>query len=624
MAHAYHDELGLPTTTVRPFNVYGPGRSAAARSARSSRRRSPARDLDIHGDGSQIRAWCYVDDMVEGCSAPRAPERGRPELQHRQRALGRDDLRPRAAGEAAHGLPRRDRLPAAPLHGRRAPHPERRQGARAARLRGAVELDEGLASGPSRGTGAGSRRCVSGSPAGRRARPSWRRSARCWRAGTTMGPKVAEFEALLAERARSSTPSSCRRARPRSTWPCSRSGSARGTRSSSPPTRSPRPANVVALAGARPCSSTSIRRRSTSTSAAVDDAVTPRTRSRARRAPVRPAARLGRADRAVPDVALVEDAAGALGRAPAARRAGALGVLGCLSFHPRKIVTTGEGGAVTTSDAALASGPLAPAPRLEPVRPLRRHAAAGFNYRLAGRPLRARIPQVAGSRSCWRRASASRPRTSGRLGRPRRDAVGGRGRPPRLAGVRRPARPPRRGARRPARAGHRGADRHVRAPPARRVSATRATSRARSRLRARARPALPHVADRGASSTASPRRSPPSLDRSRQVSEYSLPMDATSVRQTADERRVAVLDAATHEFAVKGVPRRLHRGHRSGGRHLVAVPLPALRLEEGALPRVVHALRGTTCTRASRGRRGQDRAGGAPGDGRGLHGVRAG
>src|SRR5204863_2325254 len=25
MAHAYHDELGLPTVTVHPFNVYGPG-----------------------------------------------------------------------------------------------------------------------------------------------------------------------------------------------------------------------------------------------------------------------------------------------------------------------------------------------------------------------------------------------------------------------------------------------------------------------------------------------------------------------------------------------------------------------------------------------------------------------
>ena len=41
MAHAYHDEFGLPAVTVHPFNIYGPGRSAAARFARSSRRRSP-------------------------------------------------------------------------------------------------------------------------------------------------------------------------------------------------------------------------------------------------------------------------------------------------------------------------------------------------------------------------------------------------------------------------------------------------------------------------------------------------------------------------------------------------------------------------------------------------------
>ena len=37
-------------------------------------------------------------------------------------------------------------------------------------------------------------------------------------------------------------------------------------------------------------------------------------------------------------------------RAPRGRPCGSLGVVGCLSFHPRKIVTTGEGGAVTTDD----------------------------------------------------------------------------------------------------------------------------------------------------------------------------------------------------------------------------------------------------------------------------------
>ncbi len=86
---------------------------------------------------------------------------------------------------------------------------------------------------------------------------------------------------------------------------------------------------------------------------------------------------------AVPqEVALVEDAAGALGARYRGMPCGALGVMGCLSFHPRKIVTTGEGGAVTTDEAGLAAA----------VRRLRHHgivgggstdiATPGFNYRL--------------------------------------------------------------------------------------------------------------------------------------------------------------------------------------------------------------------------------------------------
>ncbi len=55
-------------------------------------------------------------------------------------------------------------------------------------------------------------------------------------------------------------------------------------------------------------------------------------------------------------VALVEDAACAAGSALRGRPAGALGDAGVFSFHPRKIITTGEGGMVTTSDDALAEG----------------------------------------------------------------------------------------------------------------------------------------------------------------------------------------------------------------------------------------------------------------------------
>ena len=66
MAHAYHQELGLPTVSVRPFNVYGPGQIGGGAIRAFIEAALAGQDLTINGDGSQIRAWCYVDDMVEG------------------------------------------------------------------------------------------------------------------------------------------------------------------------------------------------------------------------------------------------------------------------------------------------------------------------------------------------------------------------------------------------------------------------------------------------------------------------------------------------------------------------------------------------------------------------------
>jgi nucleoside-diphosphate-sugar epimerase len=66
MAHAYHDELGLPTTTVHPFNVYGPAQIGGGAIRAFIEASLAGRDLTIHGDGSQIRAWTYVTDMVSG------------------------------------------------------------------------------------------------------------------------------------------------------------------------------------------------------------------------------------------------------------------------------------------------------------------------------------------------------------------------------------------------------------------------------------------------------------------------------------------------------------------------------------------------------------------------------
>ena len=65
MAHAYHDELGVPTVSVRPFNVYGPGQIGGGAIRAFIEAALAGQDLVIHGDGSQIRAWCFVDDMVE-------------------------------------------------------------------------------------------------------------------------------------------------------------------------------------------------------------------------------------------------------------------------------------------------------------------------------------------------------------------------------------------------------------------------------------------------------------------------------------------------------------------------------------------------------------------------------
>lgn len=58
----------------------------------------------------------------------------------------------------------------------------------------------------------------------------------------------------------------------------------------------------------------------------------------------------------VPDrVAVVEDAACAVGASLRGRPAGALGDVAAFSFHPRKIITTGEGGMLTTDDDDLAT-----------------------------------------------------------------------------------------------------------------------------------------------------------------------------------------------------------------------------------------------------------------------------
>lgn len=76
LAIAYFHEFGTPVSVVRPFNVYGPGQVGEGALRNFIQRAVRDEPIEIHGDGTQIRAWCYVDDMVDGtliaCTHPKA------------------------------------------------------------------------------------------------------------------------------------------------------------------------------------------------------------------------------------------------------------------------------------------------------------------------------------------------------------------------------------------------------------------------------------------------------------------------------------------------------------------------------------------------------------------------
>jgi nucleoside-diphosphate-sugar epimerase len=65
LAMCHFRELGLPAVAVRPFNIYGPRQVGEGAVHHFIRRALAGEPLTVHNDGSQIRAWCYVDDIVD-------------------------------------------------------------------------------------------------------------------------------------------------------------------------------------------------------------------------------------------------------------------------------------------------------------------------------------------------------------------------------------------------------------------------------------------------------------------------------------------------------------------------------------------------------------------------------
>ena len=65
LAYGYHKEYGIKFTSLRPFNVYGPrqiGEGAVHNFIVNALKNQP---LIVHKPGSQVRSWCYVDDMID-------------------------------------------------------------------------------------------------------------------------------------------------------------------------------------------------------------------------------------------------------------------------------------------------------------------------------------------------------------------------------------------------------------------------------------------------------------------------------------------------------------------------------------------------------------------------------
>lgn len=65
LAHNYWKQFNLPTCSIRPFNIYGPGQVGEGAVHAFVVRALQGDKILIHNEGDQIRSWCYIDDIVD-------------------------------------------------------------------------------------------------------------------------------------------------------------------------------------------------------------------------------------------------------------------------------------------------------------------------------------------------------------------------------------------------------------------------------------------------------------------------------------------------------------------------------------------------------------------------------
>lgn len=202
----------------------------------------------------------------------------------------------------------------------------------------------------------------------------------------TQGPKVQQFEALLSEFCGSSHTSAMSSATTGLHIALKALGVGVGDEVVIPAFSFPATANVVEQLGATPIMVDVLEGTWNMSPSHVERVISPKTKA------IMPVhafgllADMGRlksiADQA--GIPLVEDAACALGARSELGYAGTIGDIGVFSFHPRKTITTGEGGAVLTNSEEIHDA----------IQVLRSHGSkrgplylefvdAGFNYRMS-------------------------------------------------------------------------------------------------------------------------------------------------------------------------------------------------------------------------------------------------
>lgn len=117
----------------------------------------------------------------------------------------------------------------------------------------------------------------------------------------------------------------------------------------------PSPAHAVALVGATPVLVDVDEREWNAGAQSFADARTPDTKAAIVIDQFGAPARHREIAAAMGELPLIEDAACAIGSLIGGRACGSFGVVSCLSFHPRKVITTGEGGMCLTDDPSLAA-----------------------------------------------------------------------------------------------------------------------------------------------------------------------------------------------------------------------------------------------------------------------------